>query len=159
MKLNKIMNKPTASLTLVLLAAGTLYLSTLGCTRRSPQDVRLQSSPNAERSITVPQSTTRTKARSANARLRPRLRPRPRPRLRSAGELKPGTPEYKKRLDRLTDLDSDLDYGPGTKKLRSRCGSGDGKSSCRNCERAILGLDAKPRPAAPRPKATGMDPR
>ena len=146
--MNKIMNKPTSSLMLVLLSVGTLYVSALGCTRRSQQDVRLQPSRLAERPLTVTQSTTRTKARPASAR------PHPRP----ASELTPGTPEYKKRLDRLTDIDSELDAGPGTKKISFGCGSGDGKSSCRNCERAILGLDAKPRPVAPRPKATGMDP-
>jgi len=127
------MTKPTQSMTslLVCLAAGVLSLSTTGCSSSSPHEVRNQPRPRAEHPAATAQPSAHT-----GAKIRTTTGPANTP-------LKPGTPEYKKKLDDLTDLRRRNDLRPGTRKIRTRCGSRKGRPDCRDCANEIRRLDAK----------------
>lgn len=141
----RLSNVTTQSMTslLVCLAAGVLSLSTTGCSSSSPHEVRNQPRPRADHPAATAQPSVRTKADTeaktgakTGAKIRTKTGPANTP-------LKPGTPEYKKKLDDLTDLRLRNDLRPGTRKIRTRCGSRKGRPDCRDCAKEIRRLDAK----------------
>lgn len=140
------MTTHSKNLMLIAICVAALQMSALACSNTSSPDVRNQPHPRTQRPVRTSQPAEHTMAPA------------------SSKPLKPGTPEYKKKLEQLTNLRPDPNPPAGTRRIRTDCGRRNirtdcgTRKDCRDCARAIR-RGTTPPAAKPKPMANGMDPR